>query len=101
MADSKVYLIVHGVVQGVGYRHLVRTMAIRHSIRGFVKNDEDGSVGIVAMGPADELEQFIRDIDVHFSAGPSVVHIERPSETPKGFPETDSIDKQSRFMIIE
>ena len=41
MAESTVYLIVHGNVQGVGYRHLVSTVAKRHGIKGFVKN-EDG-----------------------------------------------------------
>jgi acylphosphatase len=45
---------VHGVVQGVGFRWFVMREARRRSLTGWVANEHDGSVRIVAEGaPAD------------------------------------------------
>jgi acylphosphatase len=101
MTDSTAYLIVHGTVQGVGYRHLVRTVARRHSIKGFVKNEEDGSVSIVATGPDSQVEQFIDEIDVHFAAGPSVVNIEKVKDDSKRFPEEECSKEYSEFLVVD
>jgi acylphosphatase len=100
MADWTVCLVVHGIVQGVGYRHLVRTVAIRHGIKGFVKNEEDGSVRIVAIGPDSQIEQFIDEIDVDFPAGPSVINIERVDGDSERFPELKSGKGYSEFLVV-
>ncbi len=57
----KAYTIrVIGRVQGVGFRHSARTNARYFGIRGFVRNEYDGSVYIEAEGEAAALEQFIQ-----------------------------------------
>ncbi|MDE1855526.1 MAG: acylphosphatase [Candidatus Micrarchaeota archaeon] len=73
----KVTLIVHGIVQGVGYRNLVRSVADAHGIKGFVRNVRDGSVEIVAVGDEDAIRSFERGIEVSDRFGPQVMHVEK------------------------
>ncbi len=101
MADWTVCLIVHGIVQGVGYRHLVRTVAVRHGIRGFVKNEDDGSVSIMATGTDSQIEQFVDEIDVDIPAGPSVVNIERVNGDSERFPNTERSKEYSEFLVLK
>ncbi len=35
---------VHGLVQGVNFRHYTRETALRHDVKGWVRNLPDGSV---------------------------------------------------------
>ena len=70
-------LRVHGIVQGVGYRAFVASIAKKHGIHGYVKNLEDGSVEVKAFGTAAELELFIKEINVSYEGGPSVFSIEK------------------------
>ena len=51
-----------GRVQGVGFRFAVCEVAARHPVTGFVRNEHDGSVRVVAEGAPAVLEAFIRDI---------------------------------------
>ncbi len=69
--------VVHGVVQGVGYRAYVKSCALRHGIRGTVQNQQDGSVLIVAQAQKDSLEAFERSIDVSTLHGVQVMNIEK------------------------
>ncbi|MCL5239510.1 MAG: acylphosphatase [Candidatus Marsarchaeota archaeon] len=76
----KVTLIVHGVVQGVGYRNLVRDVARRRNVTGHVRNLRDGSVEVVAVGDSDTLALFEKEIAVSYQHGPQVMHIERAEQ---------------------
>ena len=40
------HVIVHGQVQGVGFRYSAREQAIRRDVTGFVRNQADGSVEV-------------------------------------------------------
>lgn len=53
---------VHGKVQGVGYRVFARTCAEALGIRGWVRNNEDGTVDAHAEGSATQLEEFAFDL---------------------------------------
>ncbi len=48
-----------GQVQGVLFRHSARMRAERLDITGLVKNDNGGSVVIIAEGGEESLNQFI------------------------------------------
>jgi acylphosphatase len=50
--------IVKGRVQGVGFRFFVENAAQRESIQGYVRNQHDGGVEIVAEGDADAMLRF-------------------------------------------
>lgn len=53
-----------GRVQGVGFRATVLELAGRRpSIHGWVRNEADGSVFLVAEGPRAEVDALIADIE--------------------------------------
>jgi acylphosphatase len=58
MDDLAVRLVVEGRVQGVGYRWWARGHALSLGLRGWVRNRRDGSVELLAVGPADAVERF-------------------------------------------
>jgi acylphosphatase len=49
---------ISGRVQGVGFRWWIRDTASRMGVSGTVRNAADGSVEIVAAGPAEVLARF-------------------------------------------
>lgn len=53
-----------GRVQGVGFRATTRLIARDHTVRGFVRNEPDGSVLCVVEGTPDELDRFRRAIEL-------------------------------------
>jgi len=55
---STLHVIVHGRVQGVGFRWFVRERARDLGLRGWVRNDADGSVEVLAVGGDAALEQL-------------------------------------------
>jgi acylphosphatase len=60
MNDRRVSLRVRGKVQGVFFRQSAMTEARRLSLRGWVKNLDDGDVLALAEGDAAAVEQFIQ-----------------------------------------
>jgi acylphosphatase len=50
---------VRGSVQGVGFRWYVEREAARLSLSGWVSNQADGSVEVVAEGADENLEQLL------------------------------------------
>ena len=50
---------VRGIVQGVGFRPFIYSLAHRYGLVGWVRNDADG-VHIEAEGPPEALECFLR-----------------------------------------
>jgi acylphosphatase len=51
--------IVHGQVQGVGFRMWAQRRARTLGISGYVRNLADGSVEVVGEGSRETLEQFL------------------------------------------
>jgi len=50
--------LVQGRVQGVGYRYFVQHAAARLGIRGWVRNLDDGSVEVYAIGSLAEHDEL-------------------------------------------
>jgi acylphosphatase len=50
--------VVRGRVQRVGFRFFIEDAARRENVRGYVRNQHDGSVEIVAEGDAEAIERF-------------------------------------------
>jgi len=86
----KVFYIVHGAVQGVGYRWFVKRMARRNGVDGIVRNAANGSVEILADADEQRVLQFEKDINVSVGGGPQVFNIERYPEHERGFRELGS-----------
>ncbi len=51
--------VVHGQVQGVGFRYYVLRRASRLGLAGWVANQADGSVRCVAEGSATALDELV------------------------------------------
>lgn len=58
--NKAVKLIVRGRVQKVGYRAFVLQKAIELSVKGYVRNQSDGSVLVYAMGTNLQLDEFLQ-----------------------------------------
>jgi acylphosphatase len=60
------HVIFIGHVQGVGFRFTAHRMAQRHQLTGFVRNLSDGTVEMLAQGPARDIDDCIQDIKDYF-----------------------------------
>ena len=52
-------LIIHGMVQGVGYRKFVEKEARKLELSGWVQNLQNGTVEVNAIGEKENLEELI------------------------------------------
>lgn len=62
MREKEIDCVVHGKVQGVGYRLFIKKQADKLGLTGFVQNEEDGSVNVVAQGEPETLEKFVESL---------------------------------------
>lgn len=58
----KVKMNVQGRVQGVGFRYMTKMVADQLGVTGTVKNEDDGSVTIEAIGNDDIIQKFIEEV---------------------------------------
>jgi acylphosphatase len=64
MNRSRLNILYSGYVQGVGFRYMVKSIAMGFEVTGTVRNLSDGRVELLAEGAKDEMEAFrqaIRD----------------------------------------
>ena len=54
--------VVRGLVQGVGFRWFVQREANARGLTGWVRNNPEGSVELIAQGPQEALESFLAAI---------------------------------------
>ncbi len=74
---------VHGIVQGVFFRHHARIEAARLDLTGTVQNLPDGTVRVIAEGPRDRLDRLL----VWLHRGPDLAVVEQVDvewKTPTG-----------------
>jgi acylphosphatase len=68
-----VNVVVHGAVQGVGFRWFVRERARALGLAGWVKNREDGSVEFTARGTESTVDELLALVKV----GPRNARVDR------------------------
>lgn len=59
---KNIYATITNHVQMVGYREVVEIHAKARGLAGFVFNDIDGSVKLMASGPIDVINGFLEDL---------------------------------------
>ena len=82
------HVIVHGRVQGVGFRWFVRTEARRLGLAGWVRNVPDGTVELRASGSA----QFLSALEQAIQRGPEGAAVTKITqvETPAAESRADT-----------
>jgi len=70
---ERLHGIVHGDVQGVGFRYFLMREARSIGLRGWVRNRDDGTVEFVAEGSRSDLERLRQAAE----RGPRMAHVER------------------------
>src|SRR5690625_2926493 len=63
----KIKAQVYGVVQGVGFRYTTKHLADQLQVSGIVRNENDGSVYVEALGSESQIDNFINEL----AKGPS------------------------------
>jgi len=69
---ERLHALVRGDVQGVGFRYFVQRKARQLRLPGWVRNNDDGSVELVAEGEREALEQLKRAVE----EGPGAARVE-------------------------
>ena len=59
MANSRAHAYISGSVQGVSFRYYTYHEALKHGLRGWVRNLEDGRVEAVFEGEKAGIEQVL------------------------------------------
>lgn len=80
----RVTAIAWGRVQGVGYRSYVTDCAREAGVKGFVRNEPDGSVLVVAEGSRESLDRFVRLVRADEDPIIRVDRLEVGEERPTG-----------------
>ncbi len=57
--EERLHAIVHGRVQGVGFRYFVVEQAHALGLKGWVRNRREGTVEVVAEGPRPALDRLL------------------------------------------
>lgn len=70
---ERLHAIVYGDVQGVGFRYFVQRKAQQLGLSGWVRNNDDGTVELVAEGTRRQLEDLKRIVE----EGPRLARVDR------------------------
>ena len=94
MSEDEIHLLCHikGKVQGVGYRAWTRVCAEKFGVRGWVKNEPDGSVLACFAG----TRQSVRALITQCHEGPSAASVTTITEQPA--PADDSTGGGFRIL---
>jgi acylphosphatase len=76
-------LVVHGVVQGVGFRAWVWRAASQRGVAGRARNRPDGTVEVVLEGEPEAVEAIVR-ASREGPRGAVVIEVEVFAEEPEG-----------------
>src|SRR5438552_1968091 len=85
---EELHATVRGYVQGVGFRYFVVQKALALGLRGYARNESDGSVEVLAQGTRPTLERLLAVL----RQGPASAEVEEvetnwraPTEHISGF----------------
>lgn len=87
----KLHAIVYGRVQGVGFRYFVHRNASKLGLKGWVRNNEDGSVEVIAYGDDEGISKLLQLLH----QGPSMAFV---SEVKHSIDKVDSCPFEFFFV---
>jgi acylphosphatase len=59
---KRFHLVIHGRVQGVGFRYFTQREALKRQLTGWVRNNDDGTVELEIQGNEEAIRLFIDTI---------------------------------------
>ena len=66
--DKRRYRVIcHGRVQGVGFRYTTASIARRHPVQGYVRNQPDGTVELLIEGAPGPVRRFLDEVAAAFA----------------------------------
>jgi acylphosphatase len=71
--DARARIVVHGMVQGVGFRYFAYRQATIRGLKGYVRNRPDGTVESVVEGERGMIEDYVRELNI----GPRYARVTR------------------------
>ena len=92
MTVTATHLIIHGRVQGMGYRNWAIETANDYGLNGWVRNRADGTVEMLLSGDTAAIAEMRRDCE----RGPDEAHVTRvdvqvwSGEIPVGFQQLET-----------
>ena len=75
--QSRLYAVIEGRVQGVGFRSFVLDRAEELDLTGWVRNTRQGNVEVLAEGPRFALEELLTVL----KKGPNTAYVTRVKES--------------------
>jgi acylphosphatase len=87
---ARLEAVVHGRVQGVGFRYHVLRFATPLGLDGWVANEATGRVRVVAEGPREVLERLLETLR-DGPPGAFVEHVDEAWSSPTGTLEPFSV----------
>lgn len=88
----KVKMNVQGRVQGVGFRYMTKMVADQLGVTGTVKNEDDGSVTIEAIGNDHIIQKFIEEVKKSPSPSGRVQYVD--------VQEDPMIEERKKFDVV-
>ena len=88
----KVKMNVQGRVQGVGFRYMTKMVADQLGVTGTVKNEDDGSVTIEAIGNDGIIQKFIEEVKKSLSPSVRVQYVD--------VQEDPMIEERKKFDVV-
>ena len=73
MAEERLHAVVHGDVQGVFFRANTQKQASKLGLKGWVRNNPDRTVEIVAEGSKEDLKKLVE----WCNKGPLISNVEK------------------------
>lgn len=80
--SARIKIVVHGAVQGVGFRYYTYRIATKLTLHGYVTNKKDGTVEVVAEGEKSKLLRLVEELRIG-PPGSSVQNFKLRWEDPK------------------
>lgn len=75
-------VVFSGRVQGVGFRATARAIASKHPVSGWVRNEPDGSVRLVAEGASRAIDAYLAELRAKMAR--HITHEDRIDSSPVG-----------------
>lgn len=90
MSDPTARLLrIHGLVQGVGYRHALRQQALALGLVGWVRNRQDGTVEALISGPQNAVDS----LQAWAAQGPAMARVNHVDMQPVGPAELEEVSE--------